>query len=55
MGRGGTTDGFGFRDSPKWSGSEPPTAAREILNERFAKGEIDEAEYEERKAAIARG
>ncbi len=31
---------------------DPTRSALQILNERFAKGEIDKAEYEERKATI---
>jgi putative membrane protein len=34
--------------------SEPPESALSILKERFARGEIDQQEYEQRKAAILR-
>jgi putative membrane protein len=43
----------------RWMGVIGPRApkdgksAREILDERFARGEIDQAEYEERKLAIS--
>jgi putative membrane protein len=30
----------------------PANSALDILNERFARGEIDQAEYETRKAAL---
>jgi len=40
----------------KRSGERPPAprnrSAREILEERFARGEIDEAEFEKRKKAL---
>lgn len=34
---------------PKWEGP----GARQILDERFARGEIDREEYEERKRVLA--
>jgi len=37
---------------PGRSWGDPTYSALEILNERFAKGEIQKQEYEERKAAI---
>jgi len=33
-------------------GGAPPDAALQVLNERFARGEIGRSEYEERKSAI---
>lgn len=54
---------FGHRSSagrhdwgPSWQmtgqGDDPTRSALQILNERFAKGEIQKEEYEEKKAAI---
>jgi putative membrane protein len=37
---------------PGRSGGDPTYSALQILNERFAKGEIEKQEYEERRAAI---
>lgn len=53
MGLGRPTDRSGFHDSTKQPWSEPSTPALEILNERFARGEIDKQEYEEKKTVIA--
>jgi putative membrane protein len=36
------------------SGADATTSALQILNERFAKGEIRKEEYEEKKSAIVR-
>lgn len=38
-----------------WGGSPPTRSALQILNERFARGEIDKDEYEDKKAAILSG
>jgi len=35
-----------------WSREQSPRTAREILDERFSKGEIDREEYEMRRKAL---
>ena len=40
------------RLSGRRDGSAPVRSAREILDERFAKGEIQREEYEERRQAL---
>lgn len=44
---------------PWWHGHDLPPASQrtplDILNERFARGEIDKAEYEEKRRFIAQG
>ncbi|MGW5012995.1 SHOCT domain-containing protein [Micromonospora chalcea] len=39
----------------RWTGPQRPgpTAARRILDERYARGEIDEDEYRRRRAGLA--
>ena len=43
------------RWGPSQSWGDPTHSALQILNERFAKGEIQKEEYNERKAAILSG
>ena len=44
---------FGRRgDMMHWSSRDTSSSAIEILNERFAKGEIEEDEYKDKKAKI---
>lgn len=43
---------MGRPSEPDRSGSDPTYSALQILNERFAKGEIQKQEYEEKKSTI---
>jgi len=43
-----------YREAVKRPGAESSDSAMEILNKRYANGEIDKQEYEEKKAAISR-
>ena len=43
----------GSHEEMSQSQGEPSESAMEILNKRYARGEIDKQEYEEKKAAIA--
>jgi len=52
IGHGRPPEKSGFRDAMSASRNEPSASALEILNQRYVRGEIDEQEYEEKKAAI---
>jgi uncharacterized membrane protein len=43
-----------YRDDIKRNSDEGSESALEILDKRYARGEIEKQEYEEKKAAISR-
>lgn len=49
---GRSTDESGSLSSMKPPWNEPSASALAILNERYARGEIDRHEYDEKRAAI---
>jgi uncharacterized membrane protein len=53
MSHGRSTDKYASRDVTKRSWNGQSASAVEILNERYARGEIDRQEYDEKKSAIA--
>ena len=52
--RGGSMCGFGARDGDKNPISDSDSAS-DILDKRFALGEISKAEYEEKKITLSQG
>ncbi len=50
-----TMRGKGMCGMHSWSGTDSSETAREILDRRYALGEIDRAEYEEKMRDIGRG
>ena len=54
MWRDWNTDRPESRDAMKRNWSERSESALEVLDKRYARGEIEKQEYEEKKAAITR-
>jgi putative membrane protein len=45
---------FAFVFRRRWGGGGPGPSAEDVLAERYARGEIDEGEYRQRRAVLRR-
>ncbi|MEG3613719.1 SHOCT domain-containing protein [Isoptericola haloaureus] len=49
----GSSSGGGQGQAPPPTSGRPPNRAREILDERYARGELSDEEYEERRRRLS--